>query len=94
MHILSTESVIDTVYRLASYTYGPILGLFLFGIFTRRGLRRGAAAVVGVTAPLLCVVMTQLSADIFGGYQFGYELLAINAAISFVGLWLLSTPRK
>lgn len=94
VHILSTESVIDTVYRLASYTYGPILGLFLFGIFTRRGLRRGAAAVVGVTAPLLCVVMTQLSADIFGGYQFGYELLAINAAISFVGLWLLSTPRK
>jgi hypothetical protein len=93
-HYLSTASVIDTVYRLASYTYGPILGLFLFGIFTRRGLPRHGAAVVGVAAPLVCIGLAQLSARLFDGYQFGYELLAINALISFVGLWICSTPRK
>ena len=93
-HLFSADSIIDTVYRLASYTYGPILGLFIFGIFTRRGLRRRAATVVGIVAPLLCVTLDKLSATLFCGYGFGYELLAINALISFVGLWLLSCPRK
>lgn len=88
LHRLGRSSVIDAVYTLASYTYGPILGLFAFGIFTKWKIR-GGVGVVAVAAPLLCFILQQNSERWFAGYKFGYELLIVNALITFIGLLML-----
>ncbi|MBQ7855860.1 MAG: sodium:solute symporter [Alistipes sp.] len=86
---LNNGSVIDAVFTLASYTYGPILGIFAFGIFTPWQIRRRGLAVVAITAPLLCLVLQLNSERWFGGYKFGYELLIINALLTMLGMLLL-----
>ena len=90
---LNSTSAIDAVYRLASYTYGPILGLFAFGILTRRRVRDKWTPAIAVAAPLICLVLDLNSARWFAGYRFGYELLALNAALVFLGLLLASRRR-
>ena len=87
---LNDTSAIDAVYKLASYTYGPILGLFTFGILTRRPVRGGAVPAVAVAAPLICLVLQANSERWFGGYRFSYELLLLNAGLTFLGLRIFS----
>lgn len=85
------RSVLDAIYTVAGYTYGPLLGLFAFGIFTRRRLPESwllPAALL--TAPLLCWLLSHYSVDLFGGYRFGYELLPLNGALTFLLLRLIS----
>ena len=91
---LNNTSAIDAVYKLASYTYGPILGLFAFGIVMRRPIRDRWVPVVAVAAPLVCLVLQLNSARWFGGYQFSYELLLLNAGLTFMGLCLLIRKRQ
>lgn len=89
-HRLNNTSAIDAVYRLASYTYGPILGMFAFGILTRLHIREKWAPAVCLAAPLLCLVLDLNSARWFGGYHFSYELLLLNAGLTFLGLLAIS----
>ena len=91
---LNNTSAIDAVYRLASYTYGPILGMFAFGILTRRAVRGRAVPFIAIAAPLVCLVLDLNSAAWFGGYHFSYELLLLNAALTFAGLMLVSKSAK
>lgn len=91
---LNKTSVIDAVYTLASYTYGPILGMFIFGIFSRRHLRDRWVPVVAVIAPILCYILQMNSEEWFDGYKFSYELLIFNALFTMVGLWILSLKNK
>ena len=91
---LNNTSAIDAVYKLASYTYGPILGLFAFGIVMRRPIRDRWVPMVAVAAPLVCLVLQLNSARWFGGYQFSYELLLLNAGLTFMGLCLLIRKRQ
>ncbi len=93
-NLLNNTSVIDAVYILASYTYGPILGLFAFGIFTKRQVRDAYIPLVAIASPLLCFVLQKNSEAWFGGYQFSYELLILNALFTFVGLCLLVRKNK
>ena len=86
---LNDTSAIDAVYKLASYTYGPILGLFAFGILTRKQVKDRYVPIVAVAAPLLCLVLQLNSERWFGGYRFSYELLLLNAALTFLGLCLI-----
>ncbi len=86
---LNNTSVIDAVYRLASYTYGPILGLFAFGLCCKKPVRDRWVPVVAVAAPLLCLMLDLNSVRWFGGYHFSYELLAMNAAFTVIGLCCL-----
>ena len=86
---LNSTNVIDAVYTLASYTYGPILGLFAFGIFTKWRVRGSYVGIVAIVAPILCFVLQQNSERWFNGYKFSYELLIVNALITFIGLVLL-----
>ncbi|MBP3775094.1 MAG: sodium:solute symporter [Bacteroidaceae bacterium] len=88
-NLLNNTSVIDAVYILASYTYGPLLGLFAFGIFSKRTVRDRWVPLVAVAAPLLCWVIDRHSVQWFNGYQFSYELLIMNALFTFLGLCLL-----
>lgn len=88
-NLLNNTSVIDAVYILASYTYGPILGMFAFGIFTKKQVRDKYIPVVAVASPILCYILQRNSEAWFGGYQFSYELLIFNALFTFIGLCLL-----
>ncbi len=91
-NLLNNTSAIDAVYRIASYTYGPLLGMFTFGIFTKRKVRDKLIPVVAIAAPLICLILQINSEKWFSGYKFGYEILIYNAAITFLGMILLSYP--
>ena len=86
----SSASTIDLFYRLASYTYGPLLALFAFGIFSKREVRDRVVPAVAVAALLLCGVLDAFSQEWFGGYEFGFEILLLNAAFTIVGLLIFS----
>lgn len=88
-NMLNNTSVIDAVYTLASYTYGPILGLFAFGIFMKKPVRDRFVPLVAIISPVLCLILQKNSKAWFGGYEFSYELLILNALFTFVGLCLL-----
>ena len=87
---LNSTSVIDAVYRLASYSYGPILGLFAFGLCCKRKVRDGWVPVVAILAPVLCLVLDLNSVAWFNGYHFSYEILPMNGVFTMAGLWLIS----
>jgi Na+/proline symporter len=91
-HFLNTNSAIDAVYKLASYTYGPILGMFAFGILTKRRVRDKWVPLVALAAPVLCLILQSNSERWFGGYTFSYEILLINALFTFLGLLIISRP--
>ncbi|MCP3895000.1 MAG: sodium:solute symporter [Bacteroides sp.] len=88
-NMLNNTSVIDAVYILASYTYGPILGLFAFGIFTKKAVRDRYVPLIAILSPVLCFILQKNSEAWFHGYQFSYELLLFNAFFIFIGLCLL-----
>lgn len=83
--LIGSESVINAVYTVASYTYGPLLGLFAFGIFTRRRVLDKAVPFICTAAPLLCLMLAMNSQRWFG-WKIGFELLIINALLTFIGL--------
>lgn len=91
---LNSKEVITAVFDLAGYTYGPLLGLFSFGVLTRTGIRDKWVPAVCVAAPLLTYILNQNSAYWFNGYQFGFERLILNGLITFLGLWILSIGKK
>ena len=86
---MDSSSVIDAVYVVASYTYGPLLGLFSFGLFTRRMPRGRAIPWVCVAAPVCCYLLDACTTSAFG-YRFGYELLMLNGFLVFAGLCAFS----
>lgn len=93
-HLLNTKSAIDAVYKLASYTYGPILGMFAFGILCKRKVRDRWVPLVAVVAPVICFILQSNSERWFGGYKFSYELILINALLTILGLCALIRSKK
>ncbi|CAN5286449.1 sodium:solute symporter [soil metagenome] len=87
---LNQKSLIETVLLVAAYTYGPLLGLFTFGLFTNRSLKGVIVPIVCVVPPLLCFYISLHSVEWFSGYKFGSEMLILNGAFTFVGLWMVS----
>lgn len=90
----SNESAIILFYRMASYTYGPLLGMFAFGIFSKRAVRDRLVPIVVVAAPLLSLLLDCNSKAWFGGYEFGFEIMLVNAALTIVGLYLISRKKS
>ncbi len=86
---LNSTSVIDAVYRLASYTYGPILGLFAFGLCCKAPVRDKWVPLVAIVAPVVCLVLDLNSVAWLGGYHFSYEILPLNGLLTMAGLWLI-----
>lgn len=82
----SSSGVITLIFTMASYTYGPLLGLFAFGILTRRSVRSAAIPFIALASPAICYVVSTNSAAWFGGYQFSYELIILNGALTMLGL--------
>jgi len=93
---INDESVISAIFRIAGYTYGPLLGIYAYGMFTNRGARDRYIPVVAVLSPVLTFLFSRLVTWIWTGYQFGFELLIINGVITFTGMWLISLkmPKK
>lgn len=89
---VNSTSVIDAIYILCGYTYGPLLGLFSFGLLTRRSVNDRWVPAVAVASPLLCFAI-ETATRCLTGYLFGYELLMLNGALTFAGLWILG-PRN
>ena len=89
INILNSTSVVDAVYTLASYTYGPLLGMFAFGIIMKQQVHDRYVPWVAIAAPVLCLILDKHSMQWFNGYQFSYEILIFNALFTFLGLCLL-----
>lgn len=87
---LDNQSVINQLIIAAGYTYGPLLGLFSFGIMTSRVVRDKYVWIVCLLSPLICFFLNKYSDVLFNGFSFGFLLLALNGFLTFVGLWLLS----
>lgn len=89
---VNSTSLIDAIYILVGYTYGPLLGLFAFGLFTRRRPDDRLVPYICIASPLVCYGIDQTAQRLFG-YHFGYELLMLNGLLTFLGLYL-STARR
>ncbi|MGJ8662108.1 MAG: sodium:solute symporter [Marinicella sp.] len=83
-------NAIDALLKAASYTYGPLLGLFAFGIFSQRQPHDRLIPYIAIIAPVLSYLLANSGSNWLGGYQFGYEILLINGGLVYLGLWVLS----
>jgi Na+/proline symporter len=86
--IFNSTSIIDAIYILCSYTYGPLLGLFAFGLFTKKSVHDRYVPLIAVSSPVICYII-EISASTFLGYKFGYEMLMLNGFLTFLGLYLI-----
>jgi len=87
---VNNQNVIDALYRVASYTYGPLLGLFAFGLFTKRMPEDRWVPCICIIAPAACLMIEYIVSST-SGYNFGYEILMLNGAITFAGLRICSS---
>jgi len=88
------DSVINKIFVAATYTYGPILGLFSFAILTNRNTNSQAIIPICIAAPILCYFINIISPSILGGFTWGYMILALNGILTFLGLYAFSTQRS
>jgi Na+/proline symporter len=94
-HLLASGSVINAVYVVASYTYGPLIGLFFFGMFTKCKVKDGWwIPMICIVSHLLCWILDQNSEAWFNGYKIGYEMLLINGALTALGLLAASLKKN
>jgi len=92
---INNKSIIYVILDLAGYTYGPLLGLFAFGILTKRKINDGIiVTIICLLAPVLSFFISKYSSALLGGYQVGIELLIINGLLTFIGLWFISRNPK
>jgi len=89
---IDNKSTIDLLLKIASYTYGPLLGLFAFGIITKRTIQDKWSPLPCFIAPIICLILDKYQVELLGNFKIGQELLIINGLITFIGLWLISKP--
>lgn len=89
---IDNPSMIGVILKVAGYTYGPLLGLFSFGILTKRILREKLVPWVCVISPIICLLIDMEQKKIFGTFEIGLELLVINGLLTFIGLYMISKP--
>ena len=93
-YYLNDDSAINAVYSLAAYTYGPILGMFIFGMASKKPVNDKWVPLVAIASPIICYILQSNSEAWFGGYQISFELLIINGLITALGLCLLIKKNK
>ena len=87
--LVNSQSVLDAIYTLCGYTYGPLLGLFAYALITKRGVNDRAVPAIAVASPVICFAADWLASH-YTSYRFGYELLMLNGLLTFIGLWATS----
>lgn len=86
---INDQAVIGKLFTVAGYTYGPLLGLYAYGLFTKNAVKDKWVPIVCILSPIICYVLNAYSVQWFNGYKFGFELLILNGIITFIGLLLL-----
>ncbi len=92
--LVNNDSVINSLFTLAGYTYGPLLGLYAYGLFTKNKIKDKWVPVIAVVSPVICYFISINSKKWFHGYTFGFELLILNGALTFLGLVILRLRRS
>lgn len=87
---LKDKAVIDKIFTIAGYTYGPLLGLFSFGLFTKRIVNDKATPYIAILSPIICYILNVYSQQLFNGYKFGFEMLLVNGLLTYTGLFIFS----
>ena len=87
---LNDRAVIDKLFTIAGYTYGPLLGLYSFGLFTTRRVKDAITPFIAILSPIICYFLSTYSVELFNGYKFGFELLLVNGFLTFIGLLVFS----
>lgn len=88
------DNIISNLLQIVSYTYGPLLGLFSFGIFTKHTIKDQYVWVIALLSVIISYFTNNNSAQILNGYVFGYELIILNGMLTFIGLYLIRKPTK
>ena len=88
------ESLIDKIFEIAGYTYGPLLGLYSFGLFVKNRIPNDKyVPIIAICSPIISYVLNHYSKQLFFGYQFGFEILIVNGLLTFIALLLVSKKR-
>jgi SSS family solute:Na+ symporter len=87
---MNDRAIIDKLFTIAGYTYGPLLGLFAFGLFTSRKVNDRVTPWIAIGSPIVCYILNIYSEELFNGYKFGFEMLLVNGFLTFMGLLLFS----
>jgi hypothetical protein len=87
--LINNQSVISSIFTAAGYTYGPLLGFYSFGLFTKYRVRDRWVPVIAIVSPIISFIISRYSESWFNGYQFGFELLILNGLLTFLGLLLI-----
>lgn len=90
---LKNKAIIDEIFTIAGYTYGPLLGLYSFGLFTKLEVKDKMTPLIAILSPVICFFLSRYSVQLFNGYKFGFELLLLNGALTFLGLLAFSKRR-
>lgn len=93
-NLISDESVISSLFKAAGYTYGPLLGLYAFGLFTKKNVKDKWVPLVCIVAPILSFLLNAYSVELLNGYQFNFEILIVNGMLTFLGLLIISKPEN
>ena len=93
-YFVNDQAVIKQIFTVAGYTYGPLLGLYLFGFFIDRDVIDRLTPAICIASPILTFLINMYSEELFFGYKFGFELLIINGLITFIGLFIFSERRS
>ena len=89
--LVNNESVISSLFKAAGFTYGPLLGLYAFGLMTKRAVIDKLVPIICVLSPIICGVLFLFSESWFNGYKFGFEILIVNGFLTFLGLFAISS---
>lgn len=92
--LVSNESVISSVFKAAGYTYGPLLGLYTFGLFTKKSVKDKWVPLICIIAPILSFLLNAYSVELLNGYKFNFEILIVNGILTFLGLLIISKPEN
>ena len=93
-NLINDESVINAIFKAAGYTYGPLLGLFSFGILTNYKIIDRYSPIICFVSPILSYIINIYSESLLFGYRFGFEILLLNGLITFLGLFLISLKKQ
>jgi Na+/proline symporter len=86
----NNDAIINELFKIAGYTYGPLLGMYAFGFYTNRNVRDRLVPYICIVSPIICYVLNVNSTTWFGGFEFGFLILALNGLLTFLGLWIFS----
>nr|WP_290928243.1 hypothetical protein [Haliscomenobacter sp.] len=87
--MLNNDAVISSLFKIAGYTYGPLLGLFMFGLLSKRAVRDQWVVLICIVAPVLTYAI-DIYAEKWYGFKFGFLNIAVNGLLTMLGLWLIS----